>query len=86
MKKRRPQLAIAFILLFAAAGLIAVGATRRVKVYDAGEDDFGFLTHTKVHDMALVADTTFGGIELKDGKLYSTYDRSKPRGRAACPT
>lgn len=39
-----------------------------------------------VGESELVADATFSGVELIDGKLQSTYDRSKPVGRQKCPT
>ena len=31
-------------------------------------------------------DATFTGVELRDGALYSTYDRSAPAQKRPCPT
>ncbi len=40
-----------------------------------------------IGELQLVVDTTFSGVVLKDGKLRSTYDRTKPLAvKRACPT
>jgi hypothetical protein len=39
-----------------------------------------------VAERQLVIDATFTGVLLKDGKLMTQYDRTKPGGRRACPT
>ena len=80
---------VASCLLIAALALMAFGSVRTHKVYDAKDDDFaefGLLTFARIGGRDLVIDATFTGVVRKDGRLYSTYDRTKPRGKKACPT
>jgi hypothetical protein len=70
------------------------------KVYDDDEmaREFGMLTFQKISEAQLTIDATFSGTVRKaypieqDGesrmipRLYSTYDRSQPRGKKSCPT
>ncbi len=76
----------AVILGLLALSLIAVGAVRAHKIYDPETEEFGIVAFIKVTDKDLVVDTTFGGVTKTDGRLYSTYDRTQPRGKKACPT
>ena len=39
-----------------------------------------------ISEAQMVVDATGGGLLRVKGELQSTYDRSKPRGKAACPT
>ncbi len=81
----KERIAAAFLLSVAAL-LLAVGALRTYKVYDDSTEEFGLLSFTRISDAELVVDATFSGVEQRGERLYSTYDRSEPRGRRACPT
>ncbi len=39
-----------------------------------------------ISEIQLVEDATFAGVRRIQGRLMSTYDRSKPRGKRLCPT
>lgn len=39
-----------------------------------------------ITELQLVEDATFAGVRRLHGRLVSTYDRSKPRGKRLCPT
>ncbi len=39
-----------------------------------------------ISEFELTEDATFSGVRRLFGRLYSTYDRSKPRGKRLCPT
>ncbi|HOH28571.1 MAG TPA: hypothetical protein PLC40_02755, partial [Candidatus Hydrogenedentes bacterium] len=76
----------AVILLVMALLLLLAGGMRSYKVYDRSGEEFGLLTFTSVSDLDLVIDATFSGVERKGDRLYTTYDRSEPRSKRACPT
>ncbi len=72
-------------------GLIAVvclvaGNYREYKVYDRSDKEFGLRTYTEISEYQLVEDATFSGTVRKWGDLFSTYDRTVPKGKMACPT
>jgi len=46
----------------------------------------GFAPFETISEVQLVVDATFTGVVRRDGGLYSTYDRSQPQGKRACPT
>ncbi len=74
------------VLILALVFLLA-GMRRSVKAYEPGTDEFGILAYQQVPERVLVEDATFGGITRKNGRVYSTYDRSAPKqGKRACPT
>ena len=70
----------------AAVGLLAAGAFRTHAVYDPDAAEFGIALSTNITDWQMVVDSTFSGVARRNGKLYSTYDRSQPVGKRACPT
>jgi hypothetical protein len=76
---------IAAALAFAA---IATGLSRSHVVYDKGAAEFGMDDPIRITEKQLNADATFSGVESsrKTGKMLSTYDRSQPPGKRACPT
>lgn len=76
----------AAILLSVAALLLIIGGLRTHKIYDSSTEEFGLLSFTRISDADMVIDTTFSGIEKKKDRLYTTYDRSQPRGKRSCPT
>ena len=82
------QKAIACAVLIAAVAMLIAGGVRAHKVYDQDDEfaGFGMVTFNKISDIQLVIDATFTGVVRRDGTLYSTYDRSQPRGKKACPT
>ncbi len=86
MQRRTVEKLVSGVLLLVACVLLAAGATWKHRVYDADSDDWGLVTFTRLSDKDLVIDATFGGVTRESGKLYSTYDRSQPRTKRACPT
>ncbi len=76
---------IAAALAFAA---VAAGLSRSHTVYDKGAAEFGIDDPIRITEKQLNADATFSGVESsrKNGKMLSTYDRSQPPGKRACPT
>ncbi len=75
--------AIGFLV---ALGLLGGSFAISHKVYSVEDEEFGFVSFSRINEADLVEDATFTGIIRKGGKLYTTYDRSKPRGKLACPT
>jgi hypothetical protein len=88
-KRERAAVKIAGALgLALAIALIVIGARRTHPLYSRDAMEFGIEETTPIADRDLVRDATFSGVtrDRKDGHLYSTYDRSKPAGKKACPT
>lgn len=73
-------------VLVASLMFLGIGSVRTFKAYDKSSDDFGVMIFTKVTEKQLNIDATFGGVERRDGKLYSTYNRLESHGKRACPT
>ena len=98
--KKLPRPVVGWALVVIALAFLAVGLARSHtalaylgadlppphKVYDPDVDDWGEMTFRRISDYQLTIDSTFGGVARKQGKLFSTYDRSKPVGKKACPT
>lgn len=80
------QRAAAVSVLVVAAALIAWGARVSHKVYEAEEDEFGLRVFHRISEKQLVEDATFSGVVRRSARLYTTYDRSEPRGKRPCPT
>lgn len=83
------QKTIAATLVLAALAMALTGFFRSYKVYDKKDDafaEFGMLTFSRLNDRQLVEDATFTGVARVGEKLFSTYDRTAPRGKKACPT
>lgn len=76
----------AVVLLAIAIALMVVGSVRKRKVYDSDAGEFGILTYHRLDDWQLVVETTFTGVARKGKRLYSTYDKTEPRAKRACPT
>lgn len=78
--------------IIAAAGvvvalvLLVLGSIRTHKVYESDTEEFGLLTFYRISEFQMVVDATFHGVAREEDRLYSTYDRSQPRGKSACPT
>jgi len=75
--------------MFLLAGITCIifGATKTRDIFTqvAFEEDIEF--YDIVDEFQLIEDTTFDGIHYKNGKVYSTYDRtSEDGGKKACPT
>jgi hypothetical protein len=71
-----------------ALAAIAVGIGRTHVVHDKGAAEFGIDDPIRISEKQLNADATFSGVESSraKGRLLSTYDRSQPPGKRACPT
>jgi hypothetical protein len=82
------QKSIAGILLLVAVAMLTVGAMRTHTVYDDDEvaAEFGIFTPQTISEAEMVIDTTFTGVTYRDGRLFSTYDRTEKGGKRACPT
>ena len=86
MAHGRTKKAVAAVVLVLSVCMLAMGTRQKIKAYETGADEFGLQTWTPVTGRQLVEDATFGGVTRKDDRLFSTYDRLKPRGKVACPT
>ena len=84
--KLRFQKIIAFVLLAIAVGLLAASPFVSHRAFDPDTEEFGLQAFTRLSEMQLVVDTTFGGVMRKGDKLFSTYDRTVARGKRSCPT
>ena len=73
-------------VLVAALAFLVVGNVRVHKVYDAEAEEWGLVAFVKISERELIEDATFTGVVRKAEKLYSTYDRTQPRGKRLCPT
>ncbi len=71
-----------------ALAAIAAGLHRSHTVYDKGAAEFGIDDPIRITEKQLNADATFSGVESSrtTGRMLSTYDRSQPPGKRACPT
>lgn len=82
---QRRQISIGILVL--AMLLLAGGMIRSHKVYETEATDFGINLYHRVSDRGLIIDATFSGVDRRDdGLLYTTYDRSAPPVKRACPT
>ena len=86
MSRTAKERIAAATLIMMALLLLLAGGMRSYKIYDAGSGEFGLLTFTPISDAQLVIDATFSGVERLGDRLYTTYDRSEPRGKRSCPT
>lgn len=73
-------------VLVASLVFLGIGSVRQFDVLDQKADLFGARTRRRITESQLNIDATFGGVERRDGKLYSTYDRLAVRGKRACLT
>lgn len=77
---------IAVAGLLVALALLLMGSMRTHKVYESDTKEFGLLTFHRISEFQMVVDATFHGVAREGDRLYTTYDRSQPRGKSACPT
>ena len=82
LRTRRKLLTVVVAVL--ALISVAYGARRSHRAYEQGKDNEGLFR--RISEAQLVIDSTFGGVERREGKLYSTYDRAVHTGKRACPT
>lgn len=87
-KRRILRRAAASSLLVASIVLIVAGSVAKHRVYEEDElaAEFGMETFTKISERQMVIDATFGGVQRREGKLFTTYDRFAPRTKRLCPT
>lgn len=77
-------------ILGVSGALLVAGGKRTHEV--VGEDAeelaelLGFVPFELISDQELVIDATFTGVVRRGELLVSTYDRSQPRKKQACPT
>lgn len=86
IKKPDNRKIIAVAVMIVALALLLAGGIRTHKVYESDTEEFGLLTFYRINEFQMVVDATFHGVAREDDRLYSTYDRSQPRGKSACPT
>jgi len=65
--------------------IVGIAAIKR-PIYQPLTTGYGMLTYEQIGDQQMTIDATFGGITRRDGRLYSTYNRSQQRSKLACPT
>ena len=82
------RLMIGILVVVLSLGAIAYSFARKFPVYEEDLDPEEFAIYEEISEGDLVYDATSSGIfrSEKTGRLVSTYDRSQPRGRQACPT
>jgi hypothetical protein len=83
-----PALRVKVAAFAVVAGVILLGAglRRTHKVYAPDAGQFGVIGVATIGERQLVIDATFSGVQRKRDRLCSTYDRSAPHGKRACPT
>lgn len=84
--RRWIERSVAVIVLFTAIGFIIFGLRR---TYTVGEFDpvaSDVFIPEIISERQLVEDATFTGVKRQDAQLFSTYDRTIPRAKQACPT
>jgi hypothetical protein len=86
IKKLDNKKIIAVAVLIVALALLFAGSIRTHKVYESDTEEFGLLTFYRINEFQMVVDATFHGVAREGDRFYSTYDRSQPRGKSACPT
>jgi hypothetical protein len=78
------------LVLALSATLLFLGqrTTHDVRLMDAQElaELLGVEPFDTISDRQLLIDATFTGVVRRDGWLYSTYDRTAPPMKRACPT
>ncbi|MFH0946967.1 MAG: hypothetical protein V2A76_17385 [Planctomycetota bacterium] len=87
---RHFRIVLSISILGASAALLWAGSNRSHEV--VGEDAeelaelLGFVPFELISDRQLIIDATFTGVVRRGEWLISTYDRSQPRKKQACPT
>ena len=76
------------IFLLIVIGFLLFGAFSKHEVfkYTRGRRSKKHQPKEVITELELIEDATFGGVRNRFGRLFSTYDRSKPRPRRECPT
>lgn len=79
---------VAWSLIVISIAFMILGLLSSHSVYaDKSLVDAGLLQISQeISEIELVEDATFSGVESYMGELCSTYDRSKPKTKEACPT
>lgn len=86
MRRLNSRRVLTVVVLIVALALLLVGSMRTHKVYESDTEELGLLTFYRINEFQMVVDSTFHGVAREGGRFYSTYDRSQPRGKSACPT
>jgi hypothetical protein len=73
-------------LALLAVALLMAGGARKHKVYDNLKEEFGLRSYSDISEYQLVVDATFSGTIRRGNELFSTYDRTGPKKKVACPT
>jgi len=81
---------LSWTLLTASILFLIWGFVRGHEVYDLADEvdaAIGLVSTSTISERQLVIDSTFSGVQRKEGELWSTYDRTAERtGKQACPT
>jgi len=86
MRNAKYQKLLVITALVVALAFLVVANVQVHKVYDADAEEWGLVAFVKISERELVEDATFTGVVRRAEKLYSTYDRTQPRGKQLCPT
>lgn len=75
-------------VLLISIGLMTGAGMRKFRAYREDVPAEEIVFYDKVLEPSLVEDSTFAGVRRSEitGRLISTYDRTQPKGRRACPT
>jgi hypothetical protein len=76
------------VVLVLSAGMVAYSLAREYRAYREDRPAGDLVFFDTISEAVLVEDSTFAGVmrSEKTGRLISTYDRTQPKGRPACPT
>ena len=80
--RRVLQILVAFVAVL----MLIAGSFGEHKVYDNPKQEYGLRNYVYISEYQLVEDATFGGTIRRGTDLFSTYNRSEPKGKMACPT
>jgi len=82
------RLAVGVAVMLLSVGMVVYALTRDFRAYREDRPAGDLVFFDTINEAALVEDSTFAGVVRSDltGRLISTYDRSRPKGRPACPT
>ena len=82
------RLLVGCVVVILSLAMIALSFARSFPVYEEDLSADEFAVYEDIPEYELTSDATFAGVRVSSltGRFITTYDRSQPRGRKACPT
>jgi hypothetical protein len=77
---------LASMVMLVVVFLLLEGVTRKHRIHDPADEEFGIATFQRINEFQLALDATFSGVARRGAKLYTTYDRTMPGTKRRCPT